>query len=225
MLFATDILGKTSRRRALKNLLAAGGLTGLAYDSLFGGEANSFYQRLQPAPLSGGFAMDDYWVWCGSVVKGEDGRYHMFASRWPKTLSFVPHWVTSSEVVRASSDTPEGPCRFEEVVLPARREGFWDGKMTHNPTIHKAGDTYLLFYTGTAYAGQTPPGTEAWGSAKIKEARQNQRIGLATAKSVKGPWQRLDKPVLEPRQCRYITASNSQLVSTTTTHSKENRCR
>ena len=27
--------------------------------------------------------MDGYWVWDGSTIRGEDGRYHLFASRWP----------------------------------------------------------------------------------------------------------------------------------------------
>ncbi len=96
---------KKSRRRVLKQLLAVSVFTRLAQARSFAGEANAFYQRLQPAPAGGGFAMKDYWVWCGSVIRGEDGRYHMFASRWPKSLPFVPHWVTSSEVVRAALPT------------------------------------------------------------------------------------------------------------------------
>ena len=32
--------------------------------------------------------MDDYFVWCGSVIRAEDGRYPMFASRWPKATKF-----------------------------------------------------------------------------------------------------------------------------------------
>jgi hypothetical protein len=160
-----------------------------------------FRDRLLPAPMGGGFRMDGYWVWCGSVIKGEDGRYHMFASRWPKSLSFSPHWLTSSEIVRAVSDSPEGPYRFAEVVLPPRGEQYWDGKMTHNPAIRKVGDTYLLYYTGTTYHGDMPtperPTTE---DSPLKlDAHQHERIGLATAKSILGPWQRRDQPVLDVR--------------------------
>ncbi len=43
-------------------------------------------ERMLPAPRNGGFRMEGYWVWCGSAIKGEDNRYHLFASRWPKTL-------------------------------------------------------------------------------------------------------------------------------------------
>ncbi len=190
-----------SRRTALKQLLAGSLAVAATPSWLYAAEGNAFFKRLQLAPVGGGFAMDGYWVWCGSVIKGEDNRYHMFSSRWPKQLAFSPHWLTNSEVVRASADKPEGPYKFEEVILPARGEGFWDGKMTHNPTIHKYKDTYLLFYTGTTYDGDIPSenNAEKWGSAKAKQARQNQRIGMATASSIKGPWKRLDKPVLEPR--------------------------
>ena len=60
-----------------------------------------------PAPLNGGFAMEGYWVWCGSVARGEDGLYHMFASRWKNSLPFHPGWGVASEIVRAVSTTPE----------------------------------------------------------------------------------------------------------------------
>lgn len=162
-------------------------------------QAAPMLERIGVAPLEGGFAMKDYWVWCGSVIRGEDARYHMFASRWPKRVPFSPNWLTNSEIVRAVSDTPEGPYEFAEVVLPARDHRHWDGQMTHNPTIHKAGDTYLLFYTGSTYDFERPGGMEKLTQAQKKEAHDNQRIGLATATSLSGPWQRLDQPILQPR--------------------------
>lgn len=161
----------------------------------------SFISKLKPAPIGGGFEMEGYWVWCGSVIRGEDGRYHMFASRWSKEVDFWPYWVTNSEVVRAVSDTPEGPFEFAELVLPTRGAAYWDGMMTHNPTIHKSGDAYLLFYTGSTYSGGKPDqhSNDVWGNAKMAEARANQRIGLAVAHSISGPWKRLDEPILKPR--------------------------
>lgn len=170
-----------------------------------------FSDRLRPAPVGGGFAMDDYWCWCGSTIRGEDGRYHLFASRWPHNLAFTPHWLTNSEIVRAVADDPIGPYEFAEVVFPTRGEEFWDGRMTHNPTIHKFGDTYLLYYLGTTYPGHTPTpdqpcDTEA-GQHLI--ARANQRIGLATAKSVEGPWTRPDEPILQPRAGQWDAMMNT----------------
>ncbi len=31
-----------------------------------------FSDILLPAPVGGGFSMDDYWVWGASVIKGQD---------------------------------------------------------------------------------------------------------------------------------------------------------
>ncbi|MBN2088354.1 glycoside hydrolase family protein [candidate division KSB1 bacterium] len=145
--------------------------------------------------------MNDYWVWGGSPIKGEDGRYHLFVSRWPKRVVFFNGYKIYSEIVRATSDTPAGPYQFAEVVLPARGEEFWDGRMTHNPAIRKFKDTYLLFYIGSTFKGEPPTDEELKenSSPKIKEAYNNIRIGLATSKSILGPWERKDAPVLDIR--------------------------
>lgn len=175
--------------------------------------SGSLFQRLLPAPVNGGFAMDDYWIWCPSVIRDEAGLYHMFASRWPRQMTFSPHWLTNSEIVRATSLTPQGPYHYQEVVLPARGSHYWDGRMTHNPSIRRAPDgTWLLFYTGSTYQGDAPtpeapieaidPG-ELSETPKVDErmaqAHRNQKIGLATAPSPLGPWKRNDHPILEPR--------------------------
>ena len=154
-----------------------------------------------PPTLNNGFSMDGYWVWCGSVVKGEDGRYHMFASRWRKTLPMHPGWLLESEVVRASCDTPDGVFEFEEVVLPARGAQFWDGRSTHNPHIIKYKGKYVLYYMGT-----THPFTDVKENEEVTTrdgcvicARANKRIGVAVSDSVSGPWERFDEPVLGTR--------------------------
>lgn len=154
-----------------------------------------------PAPLHGGFAMEGYWVWCGSVIRGDDGNYHLFASRWPKTQPMHPGWLLQSEVVRAVSAVPEGPYEFAGVVLPARGPEYWDGRMTHNPRIMKQGNTYILYYIGSTHpfadigAGEilTPE------DPRVIVARSNKRIGIATASCVTGPWKRFDAPVLPTR--------------------------
>ncbi len=158
----------------------------------------SFASRILSAPVNGGYQEPDNWIWCGSVIRGDDGQFHMFASRWSKSVPFSPNWVTNSRVVRAVSTTPEGPYTYVEDVLPPRGNQYWDGMMTHNPTIHRWKDTYLLYYTGTTYAGAQPV-TGAPPEAQMREAHANQRIGLATAPSPEGPWKRLDHPILEPR--------------------------
>lgn len=149
--------------------------------------------------------MDGYWVWCGSVIKGEDGNYHMFASRWKNDLPFHPGWGMESEIVRAVSKTPQGPYTFAEVVLGNRGPQFWDGRSAHNPSIQKHGDTYILFYVGMTHPfGETPRGDALkHESYQWRAARSNKRIGIATSKSVFGPWERRDKPIFDVRPDGY----------------------
>ncbi|MCC7495767.1 MAG: glycoside hydrolase family protein [Fimbriimonadaceae bacterium] len=160
-----------------------------------------FQPRLLPAPVGGGFAMEDFWVWCGSAARGDDGRYHLFASRWPRRVPFFMGYITRSEVVRAVSATPEGPYTFQEVVLPARGPAYWDGIMTHNPSLLRAGATWLLYYIG-ATTGEPLPSDEALWRGELgctHRCYQTIRIGLATAPSLAGPWTRRDQPVLQTR--------------------------
>lgn len=136
---------------------------------------------------------EDITVWGASAVKGEDGMYHMFYSRWEKALGWA--WVTHSEIAHAVSDSPFGPFEFKDVVFPARGAQFWDGLCTHNPTVHKFENKYYLYYMGNTGDGVNPckPG-------KIKynwTHRNNQRIGVAVADSPNGPWQRFDKPLID----------------------------
>lgn len=171
-----------------------------------------FKERLQPAPVGKGFEMEDYWVWGMSVIKGDDGLYHGYASRWSKDVPFGPNWVTNSEVVHATAENPEGPYTFQSVALERRGEAYFDGMMTHNPTIHKSGDIYLLFYTGTTY---TFPFPEAGISRQqYIQARVNQRVGLATSKSPYGPWERSDEPLILPRPGKWdsIMTTNPAVV-------------
>jgi hypothetical protein len=121
----------------------------------------------------------------------------MFASRWTKDVPFSPNWVTNSRIVRAVADNPEGPYRFVDDVLPPRAPNYFDGRMTHNPTIHRIGGQYALFYVGSTYEEPMPQSRSD--EALRKKARANQRIGIATAKRIEGPWIRRDEPILDVR--------------------------
>lgn len=164
-----------------------------------------------PVPVAGGFRMTDYWVWCGSAIKGEDGRYHLFASRWPKSMPMHPGWLIASEIVRASSDHPAGPYQYEETILSSRSPAYWDGRSVHNPHIVRMDGRYVLFYMGTTHPlPQLEEGEELLPSdPRCIVARANKRIGMATATSIKGPWQRMDEPILRTRP----DAFDSYLVS------------
>ncbi len=162
---------------------------------------NPFKGKLLPAVKNGGFRMEDKMIWCGSVVKGEDGRYHMFASMWDRSMGFGANWLYHCKIVRAVSDCPEGPFRFEEVVIGPRGREYFDGMNAHNPYILCHKGTYYLYYMGTTYGGDIAPDVDD--RALFCEVWNRKRIGLAVAESVYGPWKRFDEPILSPRDCRF----------------------
>jgi hypothetical protein len=162
---------------------------------------NPIFERIMPAPVGGGFAQENYWVWGSSVIRGEDGRYHMFVSRWRKELPFHPGWQVGSEIVHAVAEKPEGPYAFTDVALPDRGAQYWDGHSTHNPKITRYQDTYVLFYMGSThpFEAAVKPDTLTLQSAYTTVSRSNKRIGIATSKSLDGPWERYDAPVLDTK--------------------------
>jgi len=180
---------------------------------------NLIISNLDEAPVNGGFEMEGYWVWGSSVIKGEDNKYHMYASRWPKMLPFHPGWMVASEIVHATSDTPEGPYKFKDIALGARGTQFWDGRSCHNPKIVKYKDTYILYYMGSTHPFEevTEENLSEFNlsSKWCIAARWGKRIGIATSKSPYGPWDRLDTPILDVKPNTYynfLTSNPSPLI-------------
>ena len=130
----------------------------------------SLAQALRPAIKNGGFRMDNYILWCSSVIKVGD-TYHLFASRWPAQYG-LGGWTKFSECVRATSKDLLGPYTFQEVVLQKRPDN-WDNSRVHNVKIVKAGKKFVLYYINSA-----------------------NQTGYAVADDVTGPWTRLDKPII-----------------------------
>ncbi len=154
-----------------------------------GGPVPDVAKWIQPVSGSSVFREPGYNVWCGSVVEGKDGKFHLFYSRWPLSTGHLG-WVTHSEIARAVSDSPLGPFKPAGVVLPERDASFWDGLCTHNPTVVRIGDKYYLYYMGNT-------GDRAKTNGLNWTHRNNQRIGVAVADDPAGPWTRFDKPVLD----------------------------
>ncbi len=119
-----------------------------------------------------------YYVWGCSPIYGEDGKVHVFYSRWPQKYG-MGGWIHQSEIAHAVADRPEGPYQFIETVLKPR-EGYFDATTCHNPHIKYRNGKYYLFYMGNS-----------------DKTVYTKRIGLATATSLNGPWTRSDKPILK----------------------------
>ena len=145
----------------------------------------------------------DYYNWGSSIIKGDDGKYHLFYSRWQEDFSA---WLTFSEIAHATSDSPNGPWKYKEIVLKGRGKGHWDAITAHNPKIKYFDGKYYLYYIATnlgdlSYTEQDlfdTHGKSLNQSPIRKTLRENQRTGVAVSNSISGPWKRLDKPIIEP---------------------------
>lgn len=146
-----------------------------------------FRAKMQKLPFSAKYSNDSLYIWGASLVKSEsDGKYHLFYSQWPRKLG-MKAWVTNSEIAHAVADSPTGPFKFSDVSLPSRGKEYWDGLVTHNPTVHYFDGKYYLYYMGTT---GTTDDREYW------SFRNLQRIGVAVAESPFGPWKRSEQPLI-----------------------------
>jgi hypothetical protein len=125
-------------------------------------------------------------IWGSSPIITEDGKVHLFVARWPGKFSFNSAWRSHSQIARYTADSPEGPFRFQEVVLKGDGEG-WDAQGYHNPNIQKVGDQFALTCIANDGKGRHGP---------------NQRIGIWVADKIDGPWKPANgdpgKPMLAP---------------------------
>ncbi len=150
------------------------------------------FSRVRPLPEANRFSEKGYHVWCGAPVKGPDGKYHLFYSRWPVSVGFHPGWALHSEIAYAVADKPEGPYKPVNIALPARGidpatgKKYWDGDTTHNANAFYHNGKYYIFYMGNQGDGKDYP-----------MHRNNQRIGVAVADKPEGPWKRFDKPIVD----------------------------
>ncbi len=146
--------------------------------------------------------LPEHYVWDCSVIQAE-GKYHMFSSRWEKTLGFGWNWLFHSQIIHGVADRPEGPYRFQNVVLDRRGREYFDGMNTHNTCIRQYQGKFYLYYMGCTYGGPIPEREEDVGEAYALETWNRKRIGLAVAERIDGPYVRRDAPLLEPRDCRF----------------------
>jgi len=157
---------------------------------------------VRPVPRHAILAETGYHVWCGSVIE-DQGRYHMFYSRWPVSpWAFGDGWLFASEICHAVADHPTGPFTPTGVVL-GRRTGdsalaFWDSQTQHNPHIRKFGDKFYLYYMASV-----DPGSAVWpGQTQRTRIQRNQRIGVVSANSIQdlidGNFTRPATPIISP---------------------------
>jgi len=179
---------------------------------LFGGMMVSCQRRIENLSFENRFDLvtEDnlfkdpvYFNWGSSILKGEDGQYHLFYSRWKEDFSA---WLTFSEIAHAISDSPNGPWVYKETVLKGRGKGHWDAITAHNPKIKFFEGKYYIYYIATNLGDMNytekdlfdTHGKSMNQSPIRKTLRENQRTGVAFSSSINGPWERLDTPIIQP---------------------------
>ncbi len=160
-----------------------------------------FSRLLKPVQARSVLKSAEWFIWCSTMVRTRDGTCHLFFSRWPKKEGFNA-WVTHSEVAYATAKDPLGPYVFQKVALPARGKEFWDGDVTHNPTVLQFGRKYYLYYMGN------------FGDGSFWNHRNHQRIGVAVADHPAGPWQRFKQPLIDvtPNAWDHLMTSNPSVL-------------
>ncbi|SOE19862.1 Alpha-L-fucosidase [Spirosomataceae bacterium TFI 002] len=170
----------------------------------FGQDILFFKDRIQNPTAANIFKTEGYYNWGGSIIKAEDGSFHLFYSRWKKDYSFFG-WLTHSEVAHAVASSPSGPWTYKETVLKGRGVGAWDEVNAHNPKIKYFEGKYYLYYISTNSGDHNFSAQELIEISKVgykdpkwKVLRENQRTGVAVSKSLNGEWERSEKPLIEP---------------------------
>lgn len=146
-----------------------------------------------------------YYQWCNSVIKGEDGKYHLFYSRWERSYTFYA-WLTHSTVAHAVADKPEGPYRYVNTVIDLQQRYYKAGDMitAHNPKIKYFNGRYYLYFCSTQLDRDISD-TELIATARTgyshknwQPLRVNQRTFVASSDRLDGEF-KIDKtPLLQP---------------------------
>ena len=185
---------KRSRRKLLPLVAIVSCIISASFETPVAAATNDALDlgaMVQPVSADCKFSEPGYFVWCGAPVRGKDGRYHLFYSRWPVKKGFHPGWAIHSEIAYAVADQPLGPYKFVNVALSSRGTNaatgvkYWDADVTHNPNIVLRDGKFLLYYVGN------------FGDGNYPTHRNHQRIGVAVADKPEGSWRRFDAPIID----------------------------
>ncbi|MEN8662944.1 MAG: glycoside hydrolase family protein [Lentimonas sp.] len=151
-------------------------------------EESAFVKSLTPGP----FILpspEGTWTWGMAPIYDDEGKVHILNSIIPKKGS----WIRNSKIVHWVADKPEGPYTLLGDVFIS------DDASYHNPQISKVGDTYVLVFLLNRHKD---------------ENGSKQEVGIATAKSLMGPWtESAHNPILKATEKNGQHASNPTFVA------------
>src|SRR5688572_3164490 len=182
---------------------------------------------------SGIFFSPDNYTWCSSVIKGEDGRYHMFYSRWPHgkraldddSMNYIFNgfrgWCKYSEIAYAVADKLHGPYKYVSTMLKGDGDpDRWDRFTMHNPQIRKFGKYYYLYYISNSFDSTLQFKDDSKMSKDWKHWLKyncTQKIGVIKAKSitdlVNGKYEKPSAPLMMPDNINTFEVATNPTVT------------
>ena len=189
-------------------------------------------ERIRTVDSSGIFKEEGYYVWCSSVIKGEDGKYHMFYSRWPHgkrrldddSMNYIfdgfRGWNKYSEIAYAVADKIGGPYKYVKTILKGDgNENKWDQFTMHNPLVRKFEEYYYLYYISNSYDSSLYAGntsfTKDW--KHWLQYNSTQKIGVLKFSSfkdlMKGKFERSSKPLMQPDSVHTFEVTTNPTVT------------
>lgn len=119
---------------------------------------------IQPIDSTNIFINPGYYIWGGSAIQGEDGRYYLFYSRWPhgirsniddslnRIFNGFRGWQKFSEIALAVSNKPAGPYTHMKTILKGDFSADqWDRYTYHNPQINYFNGRYYLYFISNSF--------------------------------------------------------------------------
>lgn len=177
------------------------------------------------------FKSDNYYTWCASVVKGDDGKYHMFYSRWPHGVHNEPDdslnyifngfrgWNKYSEIAYAVADSLYGPYQHVSTVLKGTGDTQrWDRFTYHNPLIREFDGWYYLYFISNSFdASFNLPGPVSTEDLQWLKYNCTQKIGVIKARTieelVKGNYQHPTTYLVGPDNRRTFEVATNPAVT------------
>lgn len=155
---------------------------------------------IQPIDSTNIFIDPGYYIWCGSSILGEDGKYYLFYSRWPhgpRTLDddSLNHifdgfkgWQKYSEIAIAVSEKPTGPYKHIKTILKGNfDEQRWDRYTFHNPQVNYFNGKYYLYFVSNSF-NDNINFSKTISKDQLHWYKYNctQRIGMASSTNIAG---------------------------------------
>lgn len=108
---------------------------------------------VRPRFVDNGIERPDLSFWGGNILRGDDGRYHLFVCGWPESAEKGHMTWPASTVYHTTSSRPWGPYTIADTI----------GK-GHNPEVYRTDDgRYVLYVIDGRYVSTSLSGPWTYG--------------------------------------------------------------